>query len=296
LYRATENGGIVAISPGSGGGTEPGDECGAPVYNQASEAHLFLWKDCDGSERWHLRATAGGSPTVITYGGSVTASQAFSGVTPYSFESGDLLDYTTNPQRIDYTLKMLRTGEDGFDFTMPSDASTCFDPDTLPAGAQVLLGQSRVAITPPFDLNTQEACGAAPPTSSCGSPAYDSSLDNAIVLWKECDADRWHLVAMAGSSSYNRYTGSIVADQAFTDVVPQSLESNDVLNNSPESDIGFDLRISSPWDDGFGFTIPCSASVTFNASGTAGTNVLVGSGRLPVAVPFNLTDYGGCTP
>ena len=132
--------------------------CGEPVYSKASEAHVFLWKDCDGSERWHLRATAGGSPSLVTYAGQVTADQTLTGVTPFSFESSDILDNTTDPLRIDYTLNMVNAGEDGFDFTVPAGVTACFDASTLPAGAQVLLGLGRVAVTPRFSLETLGAC------------------------------------------------------------------------------------------------------------------------------------------
>ena len=129
-----------------------------------------------------------------------------------------------------------------------------------------------------------------------GETAYDRSADNAIVIWKECSSDRWHVVAMAGSSGFNRYRGSLLADRNFTGLSADSLESNDVLSNNPLSRIDFDLRISSPWHDGFGFTISCDAAVSMDASGSAGTTFLVGAGRSAVSPPFNLTDYAGCPP
>jgi subtilisin family serine protease len=299
LLGKTASGGIINAEAALVAGQIPlpaqGDECGAPAYSKGSEAHVFLWKDCDGSQRWHLRATAGGSPSVISYAGTVTADAAFVDVSPYSLEGGDKLDYTSSPKRIDYKLNMLKKGEDGFNFTVPASAAACFDATTLPGGARVLLGQARMAVTPPFNLDTLETCGTPPP-GDCGPPAYDSSTDNAIVLWKDCSSDRWHLIAMAGSRGFNRYSGSLLADQDFTGVTTESLESNDVADNTPKSRIVFDLRMSSPWYDGIHFTIPCSATVLFDASGTGGTNILVGPGRTPVTAPFNLTDYGGCAP
>lgn len=299
LYRITENSGIEEVTLQSGGlpPTQPSDECGAPAYNPGTEKNVFLWKDCNGSELWYMRATAGGSPSVITYSGDVTSSQAFNSVTPFSLESNDVLDNSTDPLNIAYTLKMLNAGEDGFDFRFPAGANPCFDTTGLPAGAGVLLGANRIPVTTPIALETLQSCQSTPPPPSggneCGAPAFDSSIDDGLFVWKDCDQDVWHLRAVAGDG-YKHFLGNLAADQDFADVTPISLESTDNLTNSPLSRIDFDLRVAPPWFDGIDFTIPCSAMVSFDLIGPVGVDVHLGPSRTVVPVPFNLTDYGSC--
>jgi hypothetical protein len=86
----------------------------------------------------------------------------------------------------------------------------------------------------------------------------------------------------------------MVADQDFTAVSGVSLEATDVLDNVPASQIDFDLRLGPPWYDGIEFSIPCSATVTFNLTTPAGAAVHLGASRTVIPVPFNLTDYGSC--
>jgi hypothetical protein len=279
-----------------GGGVPPGDECYAPSYDAGTEANVYLWKGCDGSGLWHVRATGGGSPSLVRYEGGVTADQAFSSVTPFSIESSDILDNSSDPLKIDYLLKLYNIGEDGFSFSFPAGANACFDATALPAGAQVLLGQNRVPVTLPFGLETLQSCQAGPPPSGadvCGAPDYDSSVDSGLFVWKDCGADNWHILAMAGSG-FKRYVGNISASQDFTNVTPVSVESNDVLDNTPASTLDFEFGVAPPWFDGVDFSIPCSATVSFNLTGPAGTDVHVGPSRTVVPVPFNLTDFGSC--
>ncbi len=158
LYRFTEGGtyeevvlGAVPISP-----------CAEPEYDKATEQALFIWKDCV-NDSWHTRMTAGGLS--VTYTGTVLADQAFTSVTGFNLETGDVLDSTTNPLEIAYSLTIIGTGQDGFDFSYPAGAPACFGVD-LPVGVTVLLGSTREPITVPFDLNTLGPCENLPPAIS----------------------------------------------------------------------------------------------------------------------------------
>ncbi len=101
------------------------------------------------------------------------------------------------------------------------------------------------------------------------------------------------MLALAGAG-FTVFSGGMSADQDFTNVSPVSVESSDTLDNTPASTLDFLLRVAPPWFDGVDFTIPCSATVNFDVTGPAGTQVYVGASRSVVAVPFNLTDYAGC--
>jgi len=292
LYRIVEGSGLTVIDPGTvppptGGGTP---ECGAPSFNAGSEAGVFISEDCSTGE-WQVRITSGGSTKVVTNVGTFASSAGFSMVNPFSNESSDILD-TSDPTQIAFNMKMLKSGVDGFDAVTPVGSDLCFDM-SLPAGVTTYVGSNRVVATTPFDPRTADACsgGGTPPPSSgdCGPPATDGSVDQGLFAWKECSKDDWHLTAYAGSG-FTVFSGSLTASQNFSNVTGVSVESSDTLNNSPASTIDFTLRVAPPWDDGVDFSVPCSASVDFDAN----QPVYVGASRTAVATPFNLTSYAGC--
>ncbi|MGC1507012.1 Calx-beta domain-containing protein [Ketobacter sp.] len=131
-------------------------ECGAPTYDKTTEKAILLWKDFDTGS-WHIKATAGGDPAGVIYGGSVGSTRPFVQVLEDGIEPSDTLDYTTSPDNIDYVLKIYNNGEDGFVFTPDETAITCFSP-TQPAGIPVLVGQSKTAKFGAFNLNTFGSC------------------------------------------------------------------------------------------------------------------------------------------
>lgn len=141
--------------------TPPADsdlECGKPSYNKVTEKSIFIWKDCAGSGLWHLRATAGGNPTTITYKANITSSQGFTSLTETSIESNDTVDNLSDPDKIDLELKLKKRGEDGINFGFPDAANSCFTLTGKPAGADVRLGAEKEVVTGSFDLHTQATC------------------------------------------------------------------------------------------------------------------------------------------
>lgn len=152
----------LSSSGGQATGTILDDEvsispCGAPTYSAKVTAAAFVWRDCSTGQ-WFARFTSGGSPKSIKYIGTVTADTSFSTVSPYSNESTDILDHTTNPSVISYALIVVGAGQDGFEFTLPGSASACFGID-MPVGATALIGKSKTPVSLPFSLNTLGACG-----------------------------------------------------------------------------------------------------------------------------------------
>ena len=116
-----------------------------------------------------------------------------------------------------------------------------------------------------------------------GEPNYDLETEDGVFLWKEGNV--WHLRAVAGSSGWQKYTGSIDSDMEFSSVTPVSLEASDTLDTSDPQDIIFDLRMSRSYIDGFDFEFPAGATVHFDAQayrGEAVDLVFIGGDRCPV--------------
>lgn len=176
----------TAIAKATGEATVLDDEtpaasCGQPDYAAGSERGLFLWQDCT-SGGWSLRVVGGGSSNGLRYTGELTASGgAFSGVSGRSLENSDVLDVSTDRASIDFVLKVLGAGWDGFDFDVPAAAGSCFSLADLPWGAEVYVGADRVVQTVPFDLDTLGECDDTPVTPP-PNPGPTPGLKNVLFI------------------------------------------------------------------------------------------------------------------
>ncbi len=152
----------------------PADACGAPTFSGSTDRATFLWLDCDGSNRWHLRVSGGGSSTGLAYQGTIQSSGGVANLTPVGLEASDVLDTTTDPNALAYTLNVWNTGVDGVDFTPSTDA--CFTPTSpdLP----VYLGVNRVpAVSSTLNLTNLHACAGAVDTDGDGlTDAQEAAL------------------------------------------------------------------------------------------------------------------------
>ncbi|CAN5215983.1 hypothetical protein BH24PSE2_BH24PSE2_02730 [soil metagenome] len=145
--------GTDPLNAGDDGATGP-DVCGEPGFSGSADRATFLWKDCDGSERWHLRVSGGGTGSSLTFTGGVESAGGVSAVSGVSLESSDTLD--TTPTGLSYALKVWNNGIDGFDFNVAPNA--CYTPDA-PAALPVYLGANRAPLaTAALDLTTGQAC------------------------------------------------------------------------------------------------------------------------------------------
>lgn len=298
IYKATEGQQIeqqVRVPP-----DDSGDECGQPDYNSARQKGIFIWKDCfiTNLESWKVRVTGGGSATVISYQGMLSSDQDFSSLTPFRIESqSDILELTDSLQ-IYYDLKVSKAGQDGFDFTFPPNAEVCFNPVVLPTAAQVFLGDSKTAISAPFDLVTLGPCSPPVTDLECGQPNYSAGAETNILIWKACDESNiWYLRATAGGSqSKITYTGMLTSTLGYNSVVPFSLEKNDLLDIATDPErIDFILNMRKSGQDGFQFTFPSESNTCFRATGLPpGAKVKLGKNKITVQGAFDLDNQSIC--
>jgi hypothetical protein len=130
--------------------------CGEPTYDSATEQALFVWKDCSAG-LWHVNGSGGGSAVGVVYNGSVESSASFNQVIGESLEASDTLDFTTDPNRINYELNIWNAGLDGFQFAPAGGAQTCLRPMS-PPGVPVLVGQNKLPVVGAFNLDTLGVC------------------------------------------------------------------------------------------------------------------------------------------
>ncbi|MFB1510938.1 MAG: Calx-beta domain-containing protein [Thiocapsa sp. C3-sup] len=158
LYRVTEGLAIDVVDrvpPPDRPGPQPGDECGAPIYDLYRDPGVFVWKECD-TGHWRVRVSGGGIPETVQYNGYISATRSFPSLTPVGLEGLDQV-VATNTNRIDYRLYVASAGDDGFDFDLPPDGRACFSLDEPPRGS-IYVGARRQQVSSPFDLETLGPC------------------------------------------------------------------------------------------------------------------------------------------
>ena len=131
------------------------------------------------------------------------------------------------------------------------------------------------------------------PLSPCGQPKVDAKTDRAGFLWKDCVANSWHLLFRAGGS-YALFVGKLTSTQAFSNVLGVGLEASDVLDytSNPQL-ISFKINVTSGADE-FDFGFPDSASVCLSMTSMSKSSILLGAGRTPIRLPFNLRTLASC--
>jgi hypothetical protein len=268
------------------------DLCGAPLYGASSDRGTFVWKDCDGSNRWHMRVTGGGVSGLSLYEGRIDAPGGLLSLVPVSIEASDVLDQASNPDALNYSLRVYNIGEDGFDFEPPPNACLRLNG---PAGLPVFLGQGRVPLQrADLDLDNGGPCGGGPggELPVCGAPLINDATDKEAFLWRNCSTGKWSARFNAGTS-FTIYEGTIESAAGFTSLQGVSVEDSDTLTGSA-SDVFFNLRVGKTFQDGFDFTAPEGSDLCVDLDLPEGIDVLVGANRLPVTPPFDPLTLGAC--
>jgi len=316
LYLITEGSGISAVNPGavaSFPAPTSGDECGVPSYNTALDRALFVYKDCASGE-WSVRGVGGGAgPT--TYAGSLSTSQSYSNVTPFSIEGADVLNIGAS--NIGFVLKMSGAGVDGFDFNVTSGADNC-----LTMGANnsrpVYLGSDHVRISTPFDLETLGSCGpVANSTFSVESTSVAESVGQATVTVSlsaaSSSATQVRLAttsggtATPGSDYYGTFkilnfpAGQTTQTASFTVVDDTTSESSETVKVRIFAPVGATIQnanatVTIADNDSGVRTINIQPLTVSEGAGTANAVVTLSSAATsPVTVGFATTTGGTAT-
>jgi hypothetical protein len=189
-------------------------QCGPPTLDGAVDAGVFIWRDCPSGE-WRLKTAAAGG--AVTYSGEITSTGGFTSVRGMGLGSLDLLDASTNPNKLVFTIATTGTGVPGVNFTVPDGADTCLQ-ISAPAGTPVLYGPFRTPITPPFNLETQVPCQGGDIPGQPGSVGFGSATasvaeaSGAVLL----QVSRTGGSSGAVSVSYSTSAGSASEGTDFT--------------------------------------------------------------------------------
>ena len=140
-------------APGSGPSNPGSVSCGEPTINRATESGLFLWKNCS-TGKWDAYVSGGGNAGGVRATGRVFSSAGFNNITQASLEASDTLDNATNANLIEFDLRVWNTAFDRIGF-VPLASNGCF---VLDSSIAIYLGQQKININAPFNLDTLAAC------------------------------------------------------------------------------------------------------------------------------------------
>jgi len=262
--------------------------CFEPVFDSATEQGVFLWRDCTG--QWQVRVSNGGIPSVGTRAiGNVTSDSGFSSIGEFSLEGNDTLDGVTDPSTIDFNIRTFNAAVDGFNF-IPNSADACF----------VLLGETRVPVSSPLNLETLASCLLPPAPAvpdQCGEPMFDRATEPGVFLWQDCAAsgtdDVWNMMISGGGLPFLPYQGVLTSTNLVTATGIQT-EANDILDVGSNG-FNFVLNVANQALDGVDFTIPTGGQTCFDVQDLpAGAQIYVGRNRVVRTDAFNLEDLGIC--
>ena len=130
------------------------------------------------------------------------------------------------------------------------------------------------------------------PIRTLGRPVIDPASDIGLFIW-ESAKNKW--VANIVSGDKQREVGfDVVSEQAISNVVPISIETDDVLTQFAES-LDMRFNVKAPWMDGVKFTI-INQSNTCVSIANADVPIYLGPDRVPMPATFDLNTLGECDP
>ncbi|MEN1727170.1 MAG: FG-GAP-like repeat-containing protein [Pseudomonadota bacterium] len=110
--------------------------CGPPLVDPATERGIYVHRDCNTGDITVL-ATAGGG--FVQYVGEVTSTSPIEDLAPVSFEGDDRLDTDSDPNVVDFLMKVTGQWTDSFRFALEPAAESCLTV-TSPGNAQLFAG------------------------------------------------------------------------------------------------------------------------------------------------------------
>ena len=260
---------------------------GEPSVDRSSETGVYIWQHMDG--RTFVQVVAGGSAQggeSTLFNGSINASSSLINLIPYSIEASDVLNLSGSSQ-IDFNLYAISPWEDRFSFVADNDGSICINLTDYAGG--LFIGPNKVAVSPPYDIGLLKSCNEyAIPVE--GRPDITGVENKGWFIWQQ--NGQWRSEIKSGFDSF-AFQGGVNSTSALTNVIPVSIESDDVLAHSGNA-ISFDLNVIYRWYDGFRFNGDSNAEICVSLSDSTNANIYLGPDKVPMPKSFELNTLTAC--
>ena len=221
---------------------------GVPEFQGGADLGLFFGRS---SNEVHARWNGDGPQHYTEL--EIFFSQPPIAVTPVSFEYNDRLVATANSASISSFVSNWWDGVN-LEIAVGTRLGLTYTQDGLVQPNRVNPVNRNLGLPNAYHL---------PLATPYGAPVYDSSTDANMFIWKDERTGHWHVKCTAGGE-YANYTGELISDQPFVEVVPYKLEASDTLDFTDPTRIVFDMYMVKTHEDGFEFVVPAGANVQLN--------------------------------
>ena len=128
------------------------------------------------------------------------------------------------------------------------------------------------------------------PVKTLGKPSLNRSTDVGLFIW-EASKDRW-VINVLSAGQPRVVDVDVLSQNPLSNVVPVSIESNDVFSQIPN---GLDMRlnVNAPWMDGAKFTIQNQSSTCVSTS-NADVPIYLGPDKVLMPDAFDLSTLQPC--
>lgn len=127
--------------------------CNMPDFDRTEDTGIFIWQMCS-TEQWFFRVSAGGLTDGVELRviGDLRLDKSISAIEPFSLAENDLLDFS-DPQNINFNLRVFASAQDGFDFQLQEGTVACLNISTS-IDAPIIIGGDNIEVTTPININT----------------------------------------------------------------------------------------------------------------------------------------------
>ncbi|MEE9492692.1 MAG: putative Ig domain-containing protein [Gammaproteobacteria bacterium] len=139
------------------------------------------------------------------------------------------------------------------------------------------------------------------PGEECGEPAFTETLGPALLVWRDCGTDNWHLRVKGGldrltENRLKNAVGQIVADTNFGFANPVAASGNDfVIRNTPNIvDFSLSVNVAAGNNKGINFSTPGQLRTCLSVDGDDFEAVYLGNTGKRIDLPFDLSALGAC--
>ena len=262
---------------------------GQPEVDGANESGVFVWRTDDGRTLMHVVAgDLAQNGQITNFQGGIKSGSLISSLLPIGLESSDSLTQSAM-NRVEFSLLAQSPWNDRISFVADINESLCIDLSSYVGG--LYLGPDKIAVTPPYDIHAMTSCDNGNSISVIGAPTIDSTIDVGWFIWR--DNGVWQNRFVAGGTKH-RYQGSLTSTSEMTNLLPISIESNDVLDPLPSTHLSFELTARSPYQDGFGLVVDAAASTCVALDSPSGVNIYMGPDRVLMPRSFDLSTLEAC--
>lgn len=150
---------------------------------------------------------------------------------------------------------------------------------------------TQAALGPPLQAQLQSG-------DECGEPPYHLDYGPAVLLWRDCPGNSWHLRARGGREMEQKLitAGHILGDAAFSSVSGHQLNSSDSLENEPADELHFSVGAWFSNNKGFNFSTSGQGESCFDLTTQDIPALIIGSSKKRVPAPFDLVSLEACPP